>query len=375
MANYSLCRFQCLSELCFRSIFQLIRPNVFQQDDVLDSAQMHNMRTRRAANDYARWVCLMVVWSTASVAQMQPQKAGVAAGTVFPDAAQSITSKPAMPPTARDSSVRLGVGDLVEFSVYNVPELNTRTRVSSSGDLYLPLIDYVHVDGLTIEDAERAIEKRLDQGGYIRNPHVQLFVAEYSSDTASILGEVAKPGVYPVLGEQTLFGVISAAGGITDRAGRSVTITHRAHTGQPVVVPLSHNLEDHPESNIPIYPGDTIMVRRADVIYVVGEVGHPSGFLMDNNGRLSVLQAIALAGGTTTTAKLNGARIIRKGTAGVTEIPVPLKKLLQAKAADVQLAAEDILFVPTSARKVVSGRTAEAALQMATAVSVVAIHP
>lgn len=342
---------------------------------MLDSAQMLILQTRRAANNYARWICLTVVWATTSVAQLQPQKAGVAAGTVFPDGAQSITSKPAMPPPAGDSGIRLGVGDLVEFSVYNVPELNTRTRVSSSGDLYLPLIDYVHVDGLTIEDAERVIEKRLDQGGFVRNPHVQLFVAENTSDGANVLGEVAKPGIYPIFGEQTLFGVISAAGGLTDRAGKSATITHRAHPDQPVVVPLSHNLEDHPESNIPIYPSDTIMVRRADVIYVVGEVGHPSGFLMDNNGRLSVLQAIALAGGTTATAKLNGARIIRKGPSGVTEIPVPLKKLLQAKAVDVQLEAEDILFVPTSARKVVSGRTAEAALQMATAVSVVAIHP
>jgi polysaccharide export outer membrane protein len=117
------------------------------------------------------------------------------------------------------------------------------------------------------------------------------------------------------------------------------------------------------------------MVRRADVIYVVGDVNRPSGFLMDNGGKLSVLQAIALAGGTTNTAKLSGARIIRKSPQGVNEIPVSLKKMLQAKTGDVPLQANDILFVPASARKIIGGRTAEAALQMATAVSIVTLHP
>jgi polysaccharide export outer membrane protein len=337
---------------------------------------MRMSQTCGNAKIWTQALCVVVFCAVTSLAQVQPQKAGVTAGTVFPDAAQSTAVKSAATPIpGGDSNVRLGVGDLVELSVYDVPELNTRTRVSSAGNLYLPLIDYVHVDGLTIEDAERVIERRLDQGGFVRNPHVQLFVADYASDGVSVLGEVNKAGVYPVLGEQTLFSVISAAGGLSDRAGKSMTVTHRSQPDKPVTVTLSRNLEDHPESNIPVYAGDTIMVRRADIIYVVGEVGRPSGFLMDNNGRLTVLQAVALAGGTTSNAKLSGARIIRKGTSGVTEIPVPLKKLLEAKATDVPLEAEDILFVPTSAKKIVSGRTAEAALQMATAASIIAIRP
>jgi polysaccharide export outer membrane protein len=115
-------------------------------------------------------------------------------------------------------------------------------------------------------------------------------------------------------------------------------------------------------------------VRKADVIYVVGDVGHPSGFLMDN-GHLTVLQAIALAGGTNKTAKLSGVKIIHRGAGGMTETPVQLKKILQAKASDQSLEAEDILFVPSSAGKAAMGRTLEAALQAATAVSIVAIHP
>jgi polysaccharide export outer membrane protein len=274
-----------------------------------------------------------------------------------------------------DASIRLGQGDLVEVNVYDVPELNTRTRVSDSGDIDMPLVNQVHVEGLTVDEAEKVIEQRLEHGGFVRNPHVQLFVSEYTSDGTSILGEVARPGVYPVLGEQRLFSLLSAAGGLSPAAGTTITVTHKAAPDKPVVVPISRNLEDHPDSNVPVYPGDTVMVRRADVIYVVGDVNRPSGFLMDNGGKLSVLQAIALAGGTTNTAKLSGARIIRKSPQGVNEIPVSLKKMLQAKTGDVPLQANDILFVPASARKIIGGRTAEAALQMATAVSIVTLHP
>lgn len=261
------------------------------------------------------------------------------------------------------------------MNVYNVPELTTKTRIGDTGSVDLPLINEVHIEGLTVNEAEKAIEQRLDHGGFVRNPHVQLFVSEYTSQSASVLGEVIHPGLYPVLGEQRLFSVLSAAGGLSDRAGKAITVTHRAEPDKPIVVSISRNLEDHQDSNVPVYPGDTIMVRRADVVYVVGDVARPSGFLMDNGGKLSVLQAIALAGGTNPTAKLGAARIIRKGPEGVNEIPVSLKRLLQAKAGDVPLEADDILFVPASARKIISGRTAEAALQMATAATIVAIRP
>jgi polysaccharide biosynthesis/export protein len=270
------------------------------------------------------------------------------------------------------ASLRLESGDLVEVGVYNVPELTTKARVSSKGEIYLPLIDYIHVSGLTAEEAEGLIQKRLADGGFVKNPHVTLFVDQYASQGASVLGEVAKPGVYPVPGEQRLFDLISAAGGFTEKAGRSITVTHRDQPDTPITVPLSRNVTDNPESNIPVMPGDTIIVRKADLVYVVGDVGRPSGFLMDS-GHLTVLQAIALAGGTTRTANLGGARIIRKGPNGITETSVELKQILRAKAPDVTMQADDILFVPTSAAKAIAGRTFEAAMQAATAASIVAI--
>jgi polysaccharide export outer membrane protein len=311
--------------------------------------------------------------AVATSAQTTSAPAPTASATVFPDATAATPGKPApVAPSSGDATIRLGTGDLVEVSVYDVPEMDTKTRVSSTGDIYLPLIDYVHVDGLTVDEAEGIIEKRLQQGGYVKTPHVQLFVHEYASAGANVLGEVSKPGVYPVLGEQTLFSVISAAGGFTDRAGKSITITRRDQTASPITVPLALNPQDNPETNIAIYPGDTIMVRRADVVFVVGEVSRPSGLMMGDGGRLSVLQAIALAGGTTPTARMSGARIIRKGPNGLTELPVPLKNLMKAKADDIQLEANDILFVPSGHNL---GRSATTAVQMAASASLLVVRP
>ncbi|MGC2193933.1 MAG: polysaccharide biosynthesis/export family protein [Terriglobales bacterium] len=276
----------------------------------------------------------------------------------------------------QESAIKLGSGDLVEVSVYNVPELTTKARISNDGDLYLPLIDYVHVSDLSLEEAQKVIEKRLDDGGFVRNPHVTIFVNDYASQGITLLGEVGRPGIYPVLGDRRLFDLFSAAGGLTDRASRTVTITHRNQPDKPQNVHLARNLTDAPESNVAIHPGDTIEVQRAPIIYIVGDVGRPSGLLVDN-GSLTVLQAIAMAGGPNHTASLNGTRIIRKsnGPNGMTEMVVPLKKMLRAQAPDVPLEANDILFVPVSGAKAAASRGVATALALTTAVAIYAVHP
>ena len=282
------------------------------------------------------------------------------------------------PDTAKDSadqsnSVRLGPGDLVEVNVYNVPELASKVRVSNSGDVYLPLIDYVHVDGLTLEEAQTLIQKRLEDGGFVRSPHVTIFVDEANSQSVTVIGEVGKPGIYPDAADRKLYEVISQAGGFTATASRKIAVI-RKNQMDPIRVDLPRNLADDLSGNIDILPGDTITVPRAPIIYVVGDVGHPSGLLVDN-GSLTVLQALALAGGTNKTAKLGSARIIHKGPAGMVESKLEIKKMLEAKAPDVTLQADDILFIPVSGAKIAAARTFEAAMSMATAVSIYAVHP
>jgi polysaccharide biosynthesis/export protein len=273
----------------------------------------------------------------------------------------------------QSAMVKLGPGDLIEVNVYNVPELASKVRVSNSGDVYLPLIDYVHVEGLSQEEAQGLIEKRLADGGFVRNPHVTIFVDDASSQGVVVLGEVAKPGIYADTADHKLYEMISQAGGFTQNASRKIAILRKGEN-EPIRVDLPRNLADDLKANIEILPGDTITIPRAPIIYVVGDVGRPSGLLVDN-GTLTVLQALALAGGTNHTAKLGGARIIRKGANGMFETKVEIKKMLEAKSPDVTLQADDILFVPVSGAKVLAGKTLDMAMAAATAVTIYSAHP
>ncbi len=258
--------------------------------------------------------------------------------------------------------------------MYNVPELATKARIGNSGDIYLPLIDYVHVGDLTVEEAQALIQKRLEDGGFVRNAHVTIFLDESASQGVTILGEIVKPGLYPALGERRLYDMISVAGGFTAAAGRKVSIIRQHSEAGAITVNLPRNLADDLQDNVEILPGDTITVPRAPIIYVVGDVGRPAGLLVDN-GSLTVLQALALAGGANHTAKLGGVRIIRKGPEGMTETKVPLKKMLEAKAPDITLQADDILFVPLSGVRVAAGTGFNAAVAAASGLAILAAHP
>jgi len=280
----------------------------------------------------------------------------------------------ASPRLRANSNVRLGIGDLIEIGVFGVPDLSTKTRISGSGDIYFPLIDYVHIADLTTDEAQELIQKRLEDGGFVRGPHVSIFVDESASQAITLMGEVNHPGPYPAIGERRLFDLISAAGGLTDKAGRNVTIERRGDPGQKIDLQLSSNLAEDTQNNVDILPGDTIIVSRAGIIYVVGDVNRPSGFMIEDNS-LTVLKALALAGGGTRTSALNKTKILRQTANGVQEIPVNLKKVLYAKAPDMALVKGDVLFIPGSSAKAAAYRTADAAMSMSTALAVVAVHP
>jgi polysaccharide export outer membrane protein len=236
----------------------------------------------------------------------------------------------------------------------------------------LPLIGAVKVDGLTSDEAEKVIEKKLLEGGFLKDPHVTVFVKEYVTQGISVMGEVQHPGIYPLMGARRLFDALSAAGGTTTRAGKIVTITHREKPTQPQSVSVSSDAEKSPASNVEIFPGDTVVVSRAGVVYVVGEVVRPSGFIMDNNENLTVLQAIALAQGVGRTAALNNAKLIRKKDGQREEIAIPLRLILEGKSPDLALQGDDIVFVPNSAAKGAARRTMDAVIQMATGMAVYA---
>lgn len=139
-------------------------------------------------------------------------------GDSLPSQPANVVPPPEPARLAAGSTAKLGIGDLMELSVFGVPELNTKARIGNNGDVYLPLIDYVHIADLTVDEAQDLIQKRLADGGFVRNPHVTIFVSESASQAINILGEVTRPGPYPAIGERHLFDLISSECWATARA-------------------------------------------------------------------------------------------------------------------------------------------------------------
>ncbi len=263
----------------------------------------------------------------------------------------------------------IGAGDLLKIGVIGAPDYDQEVRVAGNGDAALALIGNVHLGGLSVDQASQLIRKRLLDGKYFSDPQVSVFEKEYATQGVSVLGEVQKPGVYPLIGPHRLFDVLSQAGGTTAKAGELVTVTRQNQPHLPQNVTLSANPDKNNESNIEMHPGDTVVVSKAGVVYVVGDVHKPSGFVMESHG-MTVLQAIAMAEGPNTTAALKVAKIIRTTPTGPTEIPIQLNKMLAAKAPDLRLQAEDIVFVPSSAAKNVAYRSLQSIVNIATGVAV-----
>lgn len=252
---------------------------------------------------------------------------------------------------ANTASLTLGPGDELEVAVYGAPDLSSHTRVTSDGNVSLPLVGYVHVAGLTSSEAEAAIENHLRQTNVLNDPHVSVFVKEFTSSDVTLVGEVGKPGAYTTLGPHRLFDIIQAAGGLTEKAANRAVITHRG-SDTSSTFELSKDPAQMAQSNVEVQPGDTIVVPTAPIVYVLGEVGKPGGYALGSgiNG-VTILRVVAAAGGPTRDASVGKTKMLRKTPNGLEQIPVPLKKILSAKAPDVPLEPDDIIFVPNSKMK------------------------
>jgi polysaccharide biosynthesis/export protein len=255
------------------------------------------------------------------------------------------------PFSAAAHPLQIGPGDLLDVDVFDTSELSRKLRVDDHGAISLPVGGDLFVGGLTASEAGHAIEERFRQDDVLKDPHVVVTVLEYATQGVTVYGEVKVPGVYPLLGSHSVLDLISAAGGTTANAGSSVTITHRSDPDHPIEANIKAKPGTTSALSVDVRPGDTISVSKSGIVYVLGDVGKPGGFLIDNNNRLTVLQAIALAQGTNRTAALNRATLIRKTETGHEQVVVALNKILASKAPDQTLMNEDILFVPISASK------------------------
>jgi polysaccharide export outer membrane protein len=244
----------------------------------------------------------------------------------------------------------LGPGDEVEVTVYGAPDLSVHTRLSPDGNISIPLIGYVRVAGLTSSEAEGAIEAQLRQNNIVNDPQVSIYAKEYTSSGISVAGEVAKPGFYSALGPHRLFDVLQEAGGPTDRAANKVVISHRDQN-DATTLSISKDPAEMAASNVDLQPGDTVVVPKAGIVYVLGEVTRPGGYVLNSTGGITVLQVVAVAGGPTHVASAGKTRLLRRTKSGFQEQQVNLKKLLRGKASDIAVQDEDILFVHSSAVK------------------------
>ena len=268
------------------------------------------------------------------------------------------------------AALPISCGDLVQMTVLDTPELSGTFRVSNRGEAFLPLVGSVSLASLQVEEAQALIRERLVEGGYLRDPEITLYIVEYATQGVAVVGEVKKPGIYPIFGVHHLLDYIAQAEGLTTLAGTGVSITGRDPASVVRRVRLSRSGTPDAENNPEIFPGDTIFVEKAGVVYVVGDVGRPGGFPLNHEERLTLLQALALAEGVNRTAAEKSAKLIRNQQSGRTEIPIDLKKVLAGKAPDPNLQDEDIVFIPSSLGKSAARRGLEAAVQAAVGVTI-----
>jgi polysaccharide export outer membrane protein len=328
----------------------------------------------------------MKIATMAALCLAVPFLAASAFGQEVASANSTSASKPGCVNQVR-STYLLGPEDELSLSAPELDVLPGKTvRVDGEGDLQVPMVGRVHVAGLTVQQSEQELNKRLKT--YIKDPQVAIDVKELRSQPASVLGAVNSPGIHQVQGHKTLMEMISMAGGVRQDAGYSIRITRQMDWG---CIPLPTATVDAsgrfsvaqvnlqsimdaktPEENIQILPHDVITVPKAEMVFVTGEVKKSGGFILGEHQSMSVLQAVSLAEGLGQTADKKHAKILRlnPGADQRVEIAVNLKGILEGKSNDVTLQGNDILFIPGNAGKKVALRVIEAAIQTGTGVAI-----
>jgi polysaccharide biosynthesis/export protein len=290
---------------------------------------------------------LMIGALPASAQQPTPVPVPTPASPAVPGPGQT-----GVPPAQDFPEYPIGPKDLLEVRVLEIPELNVDRRVTDAGNISLPLLGDLAVGGLTPGQARLKLETLLKQK-YVNRANVSIIVKESASKPVSVLGAVRTPGSLNISGRWTLLQAISAAGGITESAGKKIYVLRKSENG------LSDMLEvdteelfrnSNPMWNVPIVPGDVINVapRRTIRIFCLGEFKSPGALEFSSDDRVSLLSVVAKAGGLTDRAS-GKIRIKRKTADGKdTEIIVNWSRVLSGKDRDPILEANDVIVVKES---------------------------
>ncbi|HWT72338.1 MAG TPA: polysaccharide export protein EpsE [Oxalicibacterium sp.] len=236
--------------------------------------------------------------------------------------------------------IKLGPGDVLKISVYGNPDLSIDTRVNDTGMISYPLIGSVQVGGLSPSAAEKKIAGLLENGGFIKKPQVNIMVSVMESQQVAVLGQVNKPGRYPIEAKRRLTDVLAMAGGVNPEAGDTVTLLHNngGKTERQTIdlLDIMHSADN--AKNPQLVPGDTVYVDRAPRFYIYGEVQRPGAYRVERD--MNVVQALSVGGGLSIRGTENGIRIKRRDESGET-------KVISAHLED-KVRPDDVIYVKES---------------------------
>jgi polysaccharide export outer membrane protein len=249
---------------------------------------------------------------------------------------------------AQRESLLIGPGDELHVQVFDTPELEQVALVTDKGELPLIMGGTIKVVGMTPGEAAGAVQKALVDARIMRNPRVLVTVQKYATQSVTVSGQVVRPGAYEITTPRLVTDVLTLAGGLTDLADRHVTI-ERVNGETQETYFISNDPAEVTKHAKLVYPGDRIIIPKTGIIYVLGDVGRPGGYPMSNNdSKLTVLQAVALAGGTVPSAAPGNSRLIRRTPDGYENLALPLGAMQKGKKSDQQMQADDIIYVPFS---------------------------
>ena len=314
---------------------------------------------------------------------MKPEFCLLLAMVVTPIFAQQMPPGPVNPSASSSGdrsslpAEKIGPDDLLGVSVYDSPELSHPVRVDANGAIRLPMVKQpISVLGLYPAEIEVTITKALADGNVLVAPLVSVSVLEYRSRPITVMGAVRNPIVFQADGPVTLLDAISRAGGLADNAGSDIQLSRPPSTpGEPAKIsqriPVQSFLNlDEDFANLKLEAGDVIRVPVAGQVYVLGSVKRPGVFTINGGADSSVMKALALSGGLDD-HPTHVAYIYRveAGAAGRREMPIELKKIMDRKAPDVALEANDILYIPTSNGGRISSKILETSLAVSLGLS------
>jgi polysaccharide export outer membrane protein len=247
----------------------------------------------------------------------------------------------------------LRAGDSISVKVYGVKEYDVVRRISGDGTINLPLVGALPSAGLTLDALEHSIATKLATMGMVKDPQVTLNAISLPSAVVNVSGDVAKPGLFPSLGQLTLIDYISLASGLNSPnfQGSPIVTLIRPSLPTPVTIPLGPDPKKSPYARIPVFTGDEIRVGKSGIVYTVGAFRVQGSFPLKPTSPTTIMQLVAMAGGIGFEADYADAHLVRDTDKGRILLSVNVGKILRGHAADVALQEGDILFVPTSAMK------------------------